>query len=73
MPLFAYSAVDAKGKTHQGTLEANNASDAAAAIKKRGMFPTNIAETTAENSKTKGKGFSFKLSLGGSEIGRAHV
>jgi len=65
MPLFAYSAVDAKGKTHQGTLEANNASDAAAAVKKKGMFPTNIAETMAETVKPKGKGFSFKFSLGG--------
>ena len=33
MPLFAYSAVDAKGKTHQGTLEANNAADAAQAVR----------------------------------------
>jgi type II secretory pathway component PulF len=38
MPLFAYTAVDAQGKTHQGTLEANNASDAAAAVKKKGQF-----------------------------------
>ena len=66
MPLFAYTAVDAQGKTHQGTLEANNASDAAAAVKKMGQFPTNIAETTAEASgKGKKKGFSFNLSLGG--------
>jgi len=65
MPLFAYSAVDAKGKTHQGTLEANNASDAAAAVKKKGMFPTNITETANEAAKPKGKGFSFKFSLGG--------
>ncbi len=66
MPLFAYSAVDAQGKTHQGTLEANNAADAAAAIKKKGQFPTNISETTAAAAgKTPSKGFSFKFSLGG--------
>ena len=66
MPLFAYSAVDAQGKTHQGTLEANNAADAATAIKKKGQFPTNISETTAAASgKAAGKGFSFKFSLGG--------
>jgi type IV pilus assembly protein PilC len=66
MPLFAYSAVDAQGKTHQGTLEANNAADAAAAIKKKGQFPTNISETAAAASgKAAGKGFSFKFSLGG--------
>lgn len=64
MPLFAYTAVDAQGKTHQGTLEANNAADAGNLLKKQGRFPTNIAETTAA-TKPKGKGFSFKLSLGG--------
>ena len=63
MPTFAYTAVDAQGKTHQGTVEANNAGDAAAAIKKQGRFPTNIAETTG--SKPKGKGFAFSLSLSG--------
>jgi len=66
MPLFAYTAVDAQGKTHQGTLEANNASDAAAAVKKKGQFPTNIAETTADASgKGKKKGFSLGFSMGG--------
>jgi type IV pilus assembly protein PilC len=66
MALFAYSAVDAQGKTHQGTREANCAADAAAAIKKKGQFPTNISETTAAASgKAAGKGFSFKFSLGG--------
>jgi type IV pilus assembly protein PilC len=66
MPLFAYSAVDAQGKTHQGTLEANSAADAAAAIKKKGQFPTNISETTAASAgKATSKGFSFKFSLGG--------
>lgn len=64
MPLFAYSAVDAQGKTHQGTLEANSAADAAAAIKKQGRFPTNIAETSAA-AKPQGKGFSLSFSLGG--------
>ncbi len=66
MPLFAYTAVDAQGKTHQGTLEANNASDAALAVKKKGQFPTNIAETTADAAgKVKKKGFSLNFSFGG--------
>jgi len=65
MPTFSYTAVDAQGKTHQGTVEANNAADAAAAIKKQGRFPTNIAETTAAAGKPKGKGLSLSLSLGG--------
>jgi len=65
MPLFAYTAVDAQGKTHQGSVEANSAADAATAIKKQGRFPTNIAETTAAAGKAKGKGFSLSFSLGG--------
>ncbi|NBS54489.1 type II secretion system F family protein [bacterium] len=65
MPFFSYSAVDAQGKTHQGTLEAAGAAEAAAAIKKQGRFPTAIAETTAEAAQTKRKGFSFSFSLGG--------
>ncbi len=64
MPLFAYTAVDAQGKTHQGTVEANHAADAAAAIKKQGQFPTNIAETSVA-AKSKGKGFSLSFSMGG--------
>ena len=65
MPLFAYTAVDAQGKTHQGTVEANHAADAATAIKKQGQFPTNITETTTAAGKAKGKGFSLSFSLGG--------
>ena len=64
MPTFSYTAVDAQGKTHQGTVEANNAADAAAAVKKQGRFPTNITETAAAAGKPKGKGFSLSLSLG---------
>ena len=65
MPLFAYTAVDAQGKTHQGTVEANHAADAATAIKKQGQFPTNITETTTAAGKAKGKGFSLSFSMGG--------
>ena len=65
MPHFAYTAVDAQGKTHQGTVEANSAADAAAAIKKQGRFPTNIAETAAAAGAVKGKGLSLPFSFGG--------
>jgi len=65
MPTFSYTAVDAQGKTHQGTVEANQAADAAAAIKRQGRFPTNIVETAATAAKVPGKGFSLSLSFGG--------
>ena len=76
MPLFAYSAVDAQGKTHQGTIEANTPDEAAAAIKKKGQFPTNISETAAAaggGGKSAGKGFSFNFSLGGGGGGTGKV
>ena len=63
MPFFAYTAVDAQGKTHQGTLEAPHAAEAAAAIKRLGRFPTNITETSAAAAQP--RGFSFKFLLGG--------
>lgn len=70
MPSFTYTAVDAQGKTHQGTIEANNPADAAAAVKKQGRFPTNISET-AGVARTQGKGFSFSFSLrGGTGTGK---
>jgi len=70
MPHFTYTAVDAQGKTHQGTVEANSAADAAVAIKKQGRFPTNLAETSATSGKGKGKGFSLSLSLGRGTSGK---
>ena len=66
MPFFAYTAVDAQGKTHQGTLEANSVAEAAATIKKQGRFPTNLAETSAA-AQSPAKGISFNFSLGGSK------
>ena len=66
MPLFAFTAVDAQGKTHQGTVEAVSAAEAAAAVKRQGRFPTQIAETTAAAAPAApGRGFSFRFSLGG--------
>jgi len=75
MPLFAYSAVDAQGKTHQGTIEANTPDEAAAAIKKKGQFPTNISETAAAagGGKSAGKGFSFKFLMGSGGGGTGKV
>jgi type IV pilus assembly protein PilC len=75
MPLFAYSAVDAQGKTHQGTIEANTPDEAAAAIKKKGQFPTNISETAAASGggKSASKGFSLKFLLGSGGGGTGKV
>ena len=68
MPIFAFTAVDAQGKTHQGTLEAPNAAEAATLIKRQGRFPTALAETTAAAPKK--SAFSFSFSLGGKGTGK---
>jgi len=68
MPIFAFTAVDAQGKTHQGTLEAPSATEAASLIKRQGRFPTALAETTATTAKK--SAFSFNFSLGGKGTGK---
>jgi len=65
MPFFSYSAVDAQGRTHQDTLEAANSTEAAAAIRQLGRFPTQIVETAAGSAGPKSRGLSLSLSWGG--------
>ena len=68
MPIFAFTAVDAQGKTHQGTLEAPNAAEAASSIKRQGRFPTALAETTAAAPKK--SAFTLNFSFGGKGTGK---
>lgn len=51
MPTFAYEALNEKGKSQKGTVEAASAEEAQAKIKSDGYFPTSIRE-----QKVKGKG-----------------
>ena len=69
MPFFAYTAVDAQGKTHQGTVEAVSAAEAAAAVKRLGRFPTQISETAAAAAAPASSfKFSLNFSLGGARV-----
>jgi len=69
MPFFAYTAVDAQGKTHQGTVEAVSAAEAATAIKRLGRFPTQISETAAAAAAPASAfKFSLNFSLGGARV-----
>lgn len=47
MPCFAYTAVDARGAERSGQLEAPDARQAAAILRGRGLFPTEVAAAVA--------------------------
>ncbi len=55
MPTFAYEALNEKGKTQKGTVEAASAEEAQAKIKSDGYFPTSIREQKVKG-KSKGDG-----------------
>ena len=50
MPRFKYVAMDAKGKETEGVVEAETQSQAIAAIRGRGLFPTRVADATGGSS-----------------------
>jgi type IV pilus assembly protein PilC len=76
MPVFAYKALQANGKSVEGRVEANGRQDAARVIEARGLTPVRVTETSAASaSSTKsssGSGFklptNFKLSFGGNKV-----
>lgn len=51
MPKFSYTAVDARGKTNSGVLDAVDQGEATTKIKQLGFFPTRIVETTGEKAR----------------------
>lgn len=54
MPKFKYTAMDARGKETEDVIEAESKAKAVAAVRARGMFPTNVAELGAAKSGKKG-------------------
>jgi general secretion pathway protein F len=51
MAAFEYKALDAKGKTKKGSIEADNARQARQRLKERGLMPVEMAEAKAKSSK----------------------
>ena len=77
MPRFKYAAMDAKGGETEGVIDASSQSDAVAAIRSSGLFPTRVSElgtgkqaepsagapAAAARGKGKGKGLKMEIKL----------
>lgn len=60
MPVYDYSAIDAKGKTITGIIDADGAAAARQKIRAAGNYPVNLKEVQAANSKeSSASSFSF--------------
>ena len=56
MPKFNYVAMNQRGKEEKGTVDAASQNEAINCLKDMGLFPTKVAEATAEPKKgAKGK------------------
>ncbi|MBP5182389.1 MAG: type II secretion system F family protein, partial [Lentisphaeria bacterium] len=71
MPVFLYTAMDAKGQEQKGKKEAANEEEVQSFLKNQGLFPTSIknADKSQEKKKAKGgaqksSGLSMNISLG---------
>ena len=66
MPVFNYTAMDAKGREQKGKINAPNEEEVANELRRKGMFPTSIrvaakAKTAAAGGKKKGGGLNISL------------
>ena len=70
MPNFIYTAMDAKGKTVKGKINANSEDAAIAEIKKMGLYPSSLKDADAKAKKTAaaGKDGAKKGGVGSMEI-----
>lgn len=62
MPVYSYKAMNAKGKTVSGIIDADTVKGAKAKLRRDNKFPTELKEV-AEQKKTKDKGLSMEISL----------
>jgi len=62
VPVFSYKAMNAKGKTVNGIVDADTAKAARAKLRKDGLFPTDINEVSEEKA-LRGKGLSMEIDL----------
>ena len=70
MPVFLYTAMDAKGQEQKGKKEAANEEEVQSFLKNQGLFPTSIKNADKSQEKKKGKagkkegGLNMNISLG---------
>ena len=58
MPVFEFTALDAKGKTTSGIIDADSAQAARQKLRSAGKFPVSIGEAQEVQTKKTRKGFS---------------
>ncbi len=56
MPKFSYTATDASGKEHEGSIEAANQSAAVAKLKEQKLFPSQVIEVSDSRAQNKSAG-----------------
>ncbi|CDT45101.1 General secretion pathway protein F [Vibrio coralliirubri] len=63
MAAFEYKALDAKGKSKKGSIEADNARQARQRLKEQGLMPVEMTEAKAKNAKGSKPSTSFKRGI----------
>ena len=64
MPVYSYVAMDAKGKTIKGIVDAETEKVAKAKLRKENKFPTSLKEVQeGEEKAVKGKGLSLEIDI----------
>jgi len=63
MAAFEYKALDAKGKSKKGSIEADNARQARQRLKEQGLMPVEMTEAKAKNAKGSQPSTSFKRGI----------
>ncbi len=56
MPVYTYNALDSRGKTAKGVINADSARAARAKLRQSGLFPTDLMETQEAESRQPGRG-----------------
>lgn len=64
MPVYEYRALDDKGKSKSGIIDAESAYSARQKLRVSGIFPVSITETTNASTKKESSSFSFMHRLG---------
>jgi general secretion pathway protein F len=71
LAVYEYKAIDSKGKNAAGIIEADSRISAGQLLKKMGLYPVGISETTQKTIETKSRDYSFSTIL--ERISRADV
>lgn len=68
MAAFEYKALDAKGKTVKGVIEAETARSARQSLREKALVPVSIEETKAKEKRVQSSGLSFQRGISTNEL-----